>query len=90
LKLERYDNQHSNQAAQLRKHTPRSAVQLTSLIQHVFDSLTGGEDLENLTVAELATKFSAVFENRRFVIFSTADRQWPLIQKYNIKTDLNQ
>ena len=71
-------------------HTPRSSVQLTSLIQHVFNSLKGGEDLEKLTAAELATKFSAVFENRRFVICFTADRQWSLIQQYNIKTDLNQ
>ena len=76
------NNKHSARSAlrlhNFRIHTPRSTVQLTSFITQAFNSLQGGDDLEKFRVAELATKFYAVFENRRFGICSTADRHWPL------------
>lgn len=57
--------EHSARSA-LRRHNFQNThatptAQLTYLIEHVFNSLKGGEDLEKLRVAELATKFSAVF-----------------------------
>jgi hypothetical protein len=54
------DKQHSARSAlrlnNFRKHRPRSTVQLTSLITHVFNSLQSGDDLEKFRVAELAYK----------------------------------
>lgn len=60
--------QHSKSALRLtnfRTHTSRCTVQLTSLNKHGYrGGMEGvGEELENLTVAELTTKFSAFMKN---------------------------